>query len=123
MEDGDNKEVNTMKMLLILNKDEEEIVSSVFSLAMTASASGEEVSIFAIGSGTTIFTKEKAALVNCCGLSVNDLIGQNGKVRVCLCIESKMCNINVNEVIEGVEVVDILELMQMIREYEKIITF
>ena len=112
-----------MKMLLILNKDEDEIVSSVFSLAMTASATGEKVSIFAIGSGTTIFTKEKAEAVNCCGLTVSDLIGQNGKVRVCLCIESKMCNINKNEVIEGVEVVDILELIQMIRDYDKIITF
>ena len=123
MEDRDSEEVNIMKLLLILNKDEEAIVSSVFSLAMTASASDEEVSIFALGSGATLFTKEKATSVNCCGLTVNDLIGQNGKIRVCLCIESNACSISKDEVIEGVEVVDILELMQMIREYERIITF
>ena len=56
-------------------------------------------------------------------MTVNDLIGQNGKVRVCLCIESKVCSIQKDDVIEGVEVVDILELMQMIREHERIITF
>ena len=112
-----------MKLLLILNKDEEVVVNSVFSLALTASAAGEEASIFALGSGATLFTKERAASLDCCGMNVDDLLGQNGKVRVCLCIESKICNINKVDVVGGVEIVDILELMQMIREHERIITF
>ena len=112
-----------MNLLLILNKDDIETVSSVFSLSLTASAAGEKVSIFALGTGASIFTKKKALSIDCCGLTVNDLIEANGKVRVCLCIESHVCSIKKEDVLDNVEVVDILELMQMIREHDRIITF
>ena len=123
MENRNIKEVNRMKLLLVLNKNDMETVNSVFSLAMTASAADDEVSIFALGSGTQIFTKEKAPSMFCCDSNLEDIIADGAKIQVCLCVESEMCTIGEQDLISGVKIVDILELLQMIREYDRIITF
>ena len=112
-----------MKLLLVLNKDDIETVNSVFSLALTASAAGDEVSIFALGSGGHIFSKEKALSVSCCGMSLADIIAEGAEIQVCLCVESEVCNLREQDLISGRKIVDILELLHMIREHERIITF
>lgn len=110
-------------LLMILNKDEPEVVNSVFSLALTAAASGTIVSIFALASGTSIFTKEKASDTRCCGMSVEDIVADIQNIKVCLCVESEMCKLGKEDILPSIKVVDILELLQMIEEYDRVITF
>ena len=110
-------------LLMILNKDEPEVVNSVFSLALTAAASGTNVSIFALASGTSLFTKQKAASIQCCGMNVEDIVADIANIKVCLCVESEVCKLEKEDILPEIKVVDILELLQMIEDYDRVITF
>ena len=112
-----------MKLLLIINKANEETVNSVFSLAMIASATDDDVTIFGMGSGTQVFTKAQANNDMCCGEKMENIIKESSNIKVCMCVEAGLCKINESDIIDNVELVDMLELVQMIRDSDKVVTF
>ena len=112
-----------MKLMLVLNKNSEETFNTVFSLAMTATATGDEVAIFIMGSGTAFFERAGKGEALCCGMKFSELIAGHKEIKVCLCVESSSCNISKSDVPEGVQEVDMLEMVQMIRDYDNVLVF
>ena len=109
-----------MKLLLIINKDNKEILNSAFSLGMTASATGDEVTILGMCSGAKAFEKEKMS-IECCGLKIDDLATLGASVSVCIC--SDMCTSPIGELMDSVNIVDTLGVLHMIKEADRTVTF
>ena len=110
-----------MKLLLIINKDEKDNLNSAFSLGMTASATGDEVTILGMCSGAKAFEKEKANMIECCGMKIEDLATEGASINVCIC--SDMCTSPIGDLIDNVDVVDTLGVLHMIKEADRTVTF
>lgn len=110
-----------MKLLLIINKDEQENLNSAFSLGMTASATGDEVTILGMCSGAKAFVKENAAAIECCGMKIEDLAMEGASISVCICKD--MCASTIENLMDNVDVVDTLGVLHMIKEADRVVTF
>jgi intracellular sulfur oxidation DsrE/DsrF family protein len=109
-----------MKLAVLLIHDDQTTLNTLIPLVMTAAYADDEIIICALGAGINAFLAQNAEHLEYNDLDLKEVIGKYTNVRVCRCINGNQCSFEANDFIPGIEVTDILGIVQAIRDTEKV---